>query len=210
MNGMAIADIDNDGFLDLLSASGSVSSDERKLVWYKGTCNELSSRDACVNDTLNFPITISGDSLRWQVFRGLYWENLKDGLNPHGGDYAGVRTDSLVLNGVDAAMDNYQYRCAIYECDTLSGFSGIINLEVHPSLSNPLVSPAPNALDIDPATEILLIFPDATIDGSTVTSSSLSIYSSTSGLVSGTADTVSGSSVISPLMISLSPGKKSP
>ena len=61
---------------------------------------------------------------QWQEHNGTSWQNLTSG-----GIYLGATSDSLVLSGLTASMQNYGYRCIITTCAT--AVSDSANLEIN-------------------------------------------------------------------------------
>ncbi len=93
----------------------------------------------CANTSASFSITATGTGItyQWQESSngGTTWTNLTNG-----GAYSGVSTNSLTVNPVTAAMNNYRYRCVVSGTCTPAANSNAAILTVK-ALPNVTVTP---------------------------------------------------------------------
>jgi Secretion system C-terminal sorting domain/PKD domain len=75
----------------------------------------IQSQTASVGSNVQFYISASSNAnYQWQQNAGLGFVNLTNA-----GPYSGVTTNTLIVSNVQATMNNYQYRCIVY--DSLGG-----------------------------------------------------------------------------------------
>ena len=81
---------------------------------------------------------------QWQENTGTGWSNLSDQ-----GVYSGTATDSLVLTGITASLNGYEYRCLVDACsmDTtdLATLTVVDNVGINEVLTGVFVSPNPTS-----------------------------------------------------------------
>ena len=81
---------------------------------------------------------------QWQENTGSGWSNLSDQ-----GVYSGTATDSLILTGITASLNGYEYRCLVDACsmDTtnLATLTVVDNIGIGEVLTDVVVSPNPTS-----------------------------------------------------------------
>ena len=81
---------------------------------------------------------------QWQENTGTGWSNLSDQ-----GVYSGTATDSLILTGITASLNGYEYRCLVDACtmDTtnLATLTVVDNIGIGEVLTDVVVSPNPTS-----------------------------------------------------------------
>ncbi|MDG1656632.1 MAG: FG-GAP repeat protein, partial [Schleiferiaceae bacterium] len=81
---------------------------------------------------------------QWQEDTGTGWSNLSDQ-----GVYSGTATDSLILTGITASLNGYEYRCLVDACsmDTtnLATLTVVDNIGIGEVLTDVVVSPNPTS-----------------------------------------------------------------
>ena len=103
-----------------------------------GITNNPVSKTICNTGTTNFAVTASGSSpvYQWQLSTagaGGPWINIANG-----GVYSGVTAATLTLTGITAAMNGYQYRCAVTGpgvCGSVTSTPGILTVSAQPTVT---------------------------------------------------------------------------
>lgn len=85
--------------------------------------------------TFNTIVDAWNPTYQWQVNTGTGWTNLANG-----GNYSFVTTNSLMVSGVTAAMEGYQYRCVVTDaCGVNTTGDGILHVNLRPVITkNPI------------------------------------------------------------------------
>ena len=91
----------------------------------------------CAGATANFSVVAAGTTptYQWQESTngGITWNNITNG-----GIYGGATTNNLVLTGVTAAMNSYQYRCTVTgaaPCGSVNSVAGILTVNTAPNIT---------------------------------------------------------------------------
>ena len=105
--------------------------------------NQPDNVEICAGNNASFTVTAIGSpdlSYLWQVStdNGATWTSLVDGA-----PYSGVLTNTLNITGATAAMNNYQYRCAVTTTVVANGCTKTVNslagiLTVNGSVTGPI------------------------------------------------------------------------
>lgn len=84
--------------------------------------------ELCAGGDTSFKITATGAGItyQWQVSSGGPFSNV-----PAGAPYSGTTTNTLLISGVTAAMNGYQYRCVVVGTCTPSAISNAATLTVN-------------------------------------------------------------------------------
>ena len=162
------ADIDGEAADDDSGSSVSLSSDGTTVA-IGARCNDGNGTDAghvrvysiCFDTIQQQPqsntfYTVPGDAYftvihsdttatyQWQENTGSGWSNLSDQ-----GVYSGTATDSLILTGITASLNGYEYRCLVDACsmDTtnLATLTVVDNIGIGEVLTDVVVSPNPTS-----------------------------------------------------------------
>ncbi len=162
------ADIDGEAAGDKSGTSVSLSSDGSKVaigaVLNDGTgqsAGHVRVYSICFDTIQQQPqsntfYTVPGDAYftvihsdttatyQWQENTGTGWSNLSDQ-----GVYSGTATDSLILTGITASLNGYEYRCLVDACsmDTtnLATLTVVDNVGIDEVLTGVVVSPNPTS-----------------------------------------------------------------
>ena len=162
------ADIDGEAAGDKSGTSVSLSSDGSKVaigaVLNDGTgqsAGHVRVYSICFDTIQQQPqsntfYTVPGDAYftvihsdttatyQWQENTGTGWSNLSDQ-----GVYSGTATDSLILTGITASLNGYEYRCLVDACsmDTtnLATLTVVDNVGIDEVLTGFVVSPNPTS-----------------------------------------------------------------
>ena len=153
---------DESGFSVSLSSDGSiVAIGARKNAATGGYAGHVRVYSICFDTIQQQPqsntfYTVPGDayftvihsdttaSYQWQENTGTGWSNLSDQ-----GVYSGTATDSLILTGITASLNGYEYRCLVDACtmDTtdLATLTVVDNIGIGEVLTDVVVSPNPTS-----------------------------------------------------------------
>jgi PKD repeat protein len=84
----------------------------------------------CAGETASFIVLANPGNwaYQWQLNTGTGWQN----INP-GPPFAGVQDDTLLLTGVGAGQNNWQFQCLVQRPGCLTAVSGSASLSVVPS-----------------------------------------------------------------------------
>ncbi len=81
--------------------------------------------------TFNTVVDAWNPTFQWQVNNGTGWTNLTNG-----GNYSFVTTSTLMVSGVTAAMEGYQYRCVVTDaCGINNTADGILHVDRKPVIT---------------------------------------------------------------------------
>jgi hypothetical protein len=162
------ADIDGEAMDDLSGCAVSLSSDGTIVAigapyndGTGGNAGHVRVYSICFDTIQQQPqsntfYTVPGDayftvihsdttaSYQWQENTGTGWSNLSDQ-----GVYSGTATDSLILTGITASLNGYEYRCLVDACtmDTtnLATLTVVDNIGIGEVLTDVVVSPNPTS-----------------------------------------------------------------
>ena len=153
---------DESGFSVSLSSDGSiVAIGARKNAATGGYAGHVRVYSICFDTIQQQPrsntfYTVPGDAYftvihsdttanyQWQEDTGTGWSDLSDQ-----GIYSGTATDSLILTGITASLNGYEYRCLVDACsmDTtdLATLTVVDNIGIGEVLTDVVVSPNPTS-----------------------------------------------------------------
>lgn len=124
---ISVADLDGDSKPEIIICNSTYNT----LSIFKNQGNAI-SKTVCANGSIAIASNITGTGYQWQADMGTGFVNITDNIN-----YSGTATQTLQLNNVPLAWNNYQYRCVIG-----GSYSRVFILAVNPSVSAVMIAVA--------------------------------------------------------------------